>query len=157
MKSRGALILSLLAVALCHSAHAAGKKNDKAVVSFHLQAESIDNPKMIFPYSVGGEKQFFRRMPEIRTKDIESFSSGPSVHDENEFTVAFRLKKTAAQRLQLVTNANQGRWMAAQLNGRVVDCTIVDAPVDDGVLVIWNGVTAADIDTLEKALKRTKE
>lgn len=157
MKSCVAILLFALAVVLSPPAQAAGKKNDKAVVSFHIQAEAIDNPKMIFPYKVGGETQYFRRMPEFHTKDIKSFASGPSVHEDGEFTVVFRLKRGAIQRLQAVTTANQGRWMAAQLNGRVIDCVMVDAPVEDGVLVIWNGVTAADVNTLEKALKRTKE
>ena len=157
MKFRVALILSMLVVALAPTTNGAGKKNDKAIVSFHMQAESTDNPKMIFPYVVGGERQFFRRMPDIRTKDIASFTSFPSPHSETEFAVAFRLKKTAANRLRVLTNANQGSWLAAQMNGRVIDCLYIDAPVDDGVLVIWNDVTAGDIATLEKALPRTNE
>jgi len=144
-------------LALAPATNGAGKKNSKAIVSFHMQAESIDNPKMIFPYVVAGQEEFFRRMPDIRTKDLKSFTSFPSPHDENEFAVAFRLKKTAANRLRVLTNANQGRWIAAQLNGRVVDAMIIDAPVNDGVLVIWNGVTAGDIATLEKALPLTNQ
>ena len=47
--------------------------------------------------------------------------------------------------------------MITQLNGRVVDGVLIDRQIDDGQLVIWKGVTLADVATLDKALPRTGE
>ena len=63
----------------------------------------------------------------------------------------------AANRLVAISNMNQGRWMIAQINGRVLDGVLIDKQIDDGVLVIWKGVTLADIAVLDEAFPRAGE
>ncbi len=155
MHSRLAALLLTLVLAFTASAYAGGKKNNKASITFHMETEGTDNPKMIFPQLANGQQRFFRRMPEIATKDIESFSPFPS--EVGEYGLALKLKRPAANRLAAITNANQNRWMITQLNGRVVDGILIDKQIDDGVLVVWKGVTLADIDVLDKVLPRTGE
>ena len=122
-----------------------------------METEATDNPKMIFPQMTNGQQRFFRRMPEISIKDIVSFNPFPSDAGGDDYGIVFTLKPSAARRFSAVTNANQGRWLIAQLNGRVVDGVLIDKTVNDGNLVIWKGVTLADIATLDKSLPRTGE
>jgi hypothetical protein len=153
MNSRIAALSMMVVFALAAPLFAAGKKENKASVSFHMETESTDNPKMIFPQLENGQTRYFRRTPEISLKDIVSFSPFPSDVGE-EYGVVFKLKGNAARRLSALSNANQGRWMVTQVNGRVVDGLIIDKTVDDGYIVIWKGVTLNDTKILDKELPR---
>ena len=154
MNVRLALILALLAVLPAQMAAAAGKRSDKAKVSFHMQTEATDNPKMIFPHVSNGRQRHYLRMPEFSTKDVLSFNPFPSDLGGGDYGMILKLKPTSAQRLAAITNANQGRWMVAQVNGRPMDGVLIDKPVTDGILVIWSGLTMADVDSFDKAFPR---
>lgn len=153
MVSRIAALLMVLTLALAPAVFASGKKEDKASVTFHMETEPTDNPKMIFPQLANGKQRFFRRLPEFATKDVLTFNPFPS-EIAGDYGIVLKLKGSAANRLAAISNANQGRWMIAQVNGRVVDGVFLDRQIDDGVLVIWKGVTLADITLLDSALPR---
>lgn len=155
MRFRGALLLIVLLLVWTPALHAAGKKEDKATVSFHIETEATDNPKMIFPQLVNGQTRYFRRVPEAILKDVHSFSPFASDLGGGDYGLLLTLKGHAAKRLSAITTVNQGRWMISQVNGRVVDGVLIDKPVNDGRLVIWKGVTLADIALLDEELPRT--
>lgn len=155
MHSRIAALTTMVVLALAPAGFAGGKKEPKVSVTFHMETEATDNPKMIFPQMANGERRFFRRLPEVGTKDIASFNPFPSDFGGDDYGVVFQLKGNAATRLAALTNANQGRWMIAQVNGRVVDGVMIDQQISDGKLVIWKGVTLADINLLDKEFVRT--
>lgn len=156
MNSRFAALLMLAVLVFIPSAFASGKKEPKVSVTFHLETDATDNPKMIFPQQANGQRRFFRRLPEISTKDILSFSPFPSEVDGG-YGIAVKLKSSAVNRLAAVTNANQGKWMISQVNGHVLDGFFIDKQIDDGVLVIWKGITLADIALLDEELPRAGE
>lgn len=143
----------MVVLALAPGVFAGGKKEEKSSVTFHLETEATDNPKMIFPQLANGQTRYFRRLPEISLKDIALFSPFPSTAGD-DYGLVFRLKPSAANRLAAITGANIGRWMIAQINGRVVDGVMIDQQINDGVIVIWKGVTLADVELLDKELKR---
>lgn len=146
-----ALVFSLLPASL---SQASGKKENKAEVSFHMETEATDNPKMIFPQMANGKTRYFRRMPEISTKDLVSFSPFPSEFGEGDYGLVVVLKESAAGRLSAITTANQGRWLISRVNGRVMDGVLIEKTVNDGKLVIWKGVTLADIALLDETFPR---
>lgn len=150
-------LLVLVATLLPAPLHAAGSKEGKAQVSFHLQAEVGDAPKMIYPLMVGERRVNFKRMPEVQTKDVASYKAIPSKTQAGIYDIVIKLKPHAAERLQLMTNANRGRFMASQLNGRTGEAMLINQQVNDGVLVIWGVATAADLETLAKAIKGSVE
>ncbi len=154
MKTRRAALLIMAALALAPVAHASGKKETKTAVSFHMETEGTDNPKMIFPFLANGKERFFRRLPEISMKDVMSFNPFPSEFGGGDYGVVFKLKGSAANRFTAITSANSGRWMISQINGRVVDGFLIDKPVTDGQIVIWKGVTLQDIALLDAEFPR---
>ncbi len=156
MKSCVAAFLMVAILALAPALFGGGKKENKASVTFHLETEATDNPKMIFPQGVGDQTRYFRRMPEIGIKDIVSFSPFPADTGEG-FGIVFKLKSNAVNRFAAVTAANQDRWLISQLNGRAVDGVIIDKQVNDGFIVIWKGVTLADVKILDEEIPRTGE
>ena len=155
MHFRFAALLIMLVLGWSPSVSAGGKKNTKAIISFHMETESTDNPKMIFSQLTNGQTRYFRRMPEVSTKDIVSFTPFPSDAGGDDYGVVFVLKENAAKRLSAITNASQGRWIVSQLNGRVIDGFLIDKQVDDGRIVIWKGVTLADTAILDESMPRT--
>jgi|AntRauTorckE6833_2_1112554.scaffolds.fasta_scaffold09057_3 hypothetical protein len=137
------------------AAYAGGNKKNTRV-SFHLETSGTDNPKMIFPHVISGEKLFFRRVPEISSLDFVAFSPFPS-DVEGSYGVVFQLKDAAARRLAAVSSANQEKWLVCQAFGRVVDAVIIDRPVNDGMIVVWKGVTLEEIAELDKNIPRIGE
>lgn len=154
MNIRFAALAIVLALIPSSPLLASGKKDNKAEVSFHMETEATDNPKMIFPQMANGKTRYFRRMPEISTKDIVSFSPFPSEFGEGDYGLLVVLKESAAGRLSAITTANQGRWLISRVNGRVMDGVLIEKTVNDGKLVIWKGVTLADIALLDETFPR---
>jgi len=154
MQTRRAALLTMLGLALSPAVFASGKKEMKATLSFHIETEATDNPKMIFGQMAYGKTRYFRRMPEITTKDVVSFSPFPSDAGGDDYGMVFILKENAAKRLAAITNINQGKWLLAQINGRVVDGVLIDKPVNDGRIVIWKGATLADVTIFDGDLPR---
>lgn len=156
MRTRRAALLLMAVLALIPTVQAGGKKENKVAVSFHMETEGTDNPKMIFSQLANGKQRYFRRMPEISMKDIQSFSPFPS-EVGGDYGVVFKLKPTGANRFTAITSANSGRWMISQINGRILDGFLIDKPVNDGVVVIWKGVTIQDVNLLDGELPRIGE
>lgn len=128
---------------------------DKPVggVSFHLETEAGGNPKMVFEQLVAGQQRFFHRTPEISTRDVVAFSPFPA-EDPGSYGVVLQLGRRGANRLSAVTAANQGRWLCALINGNVVDAVLIDQQVNDGMLVIWKGITLPEIKQFDKVCPR---
>lgn len=152
MPTRRAILAILIFPLLAPLAGAAGKKNEKFSISFHLEAEATDNPKMIFQQMVGGRAKVFKRVPEIHSKDIASFAPFPTA--DGDYGLVLRLHPAAVNRIHAVTTANQGRWLVALVNGRVADAVLIDKPVSDGRMVIWKRVMLADITLMDEVLPR---
>jgi len=151
-------LFAIAALALCPglTAHASGKKGEPTAVSFHLQADDTDNPKLIFPQPTAGKNVFYRRAPDVNFKDIAAFNPFPS-QDGDGFGMMVQLKPHAKHRVAALTNGSVNRWMLAMVNGRVVDAVIVDREINDGHLVIWKGIGAAEIDALDQKIPRIGE
>jgi hypothetical protein len=154
MKARAAVMMMCGLGLLGSHVDAGGKADSKASVSFHIETEATDNPKMIFPQQTNGQIRYFRRLPEITSKDVAAFRPCPSDSGGDDYGIVFQLKETGARRLAAISNINQGRWLLAQINGRVVDAVQIDNPIEDGFLVVWKGVTTAELNLFDAAYPR---
>lgn len=148
-----AAFVMMFVTALAPNALASGKKEIKTSISFHMETDATDNPKMIFPQLANGQTRYFRRMPEITTKDVVAFSPFPSDVGDG-YGIVFKLKPAAVNRLAALTAANQGKWLIVQVNGRVVDGVLIDKQISDGFIVIWKGVTLDDVAIFDKSMPR---
>lgn len=149
------LMLFLCLIGTQLSATAGGNAKNTTAITLHIETEGTDNPKMIFPQMANGKTRYFRRLPEISGKDIRSYSPFPC--ETGGFGLTLLLKPTAANRYAAITSANQGKWLIAQVNGRVVDGVMIDQQVSDGVVIIWKGIELADIKLLDKTLPRIED
>jgi len=149
------LILSAAFGLLALPARAGSKPGEVPSVSFHVETDSNDNPKLIFPLDIDGKRHYFRRLPEVSAKDVQAFAPFPS-SDGSTYGVLFGLKPGGANRLASVTTERQGQnqFMLAMVNGRPVDVVLIDKAVVDRVIVIWKGITAAEIEQYDKLAPR---
>jgi len=137
------LLLSLFAFSLLAPAYGMGKKQDKNQLTFHLQGDQTDGPKMVFPLPMGNQKGFFRKSPLTFTKEILAYK--PFFSDDGTAGATFAFSQAASTRIAALTTQNQGKWIVAMLNGRPVDFLRIDNPVRDGRLVIWRGIKESEI------------
>jgi hypothetical protein len=134
----------------------AGGDKKLAQISFHVETDASDNPKMILTHEFLGKKRYFRRVPDIASKDFVAFKPFPA-DDQASYGILIQLKESSGKRLAAVTTANQGKFLACQAFGRVVDGVIIDMPVSDRAIVIWKGLTLDEIRELDKVLPRIGE
>lgn len=132
---------------------AGSKKDDRLVLQFNIQGSETDGPKMSVPQEVAGARVFFRLSPTISTHDIDSFRPFPA-DDGYSYGVLLKLNRTGAQRLAATTNANQGKLLMARVNGRALDVVKIDQTVNDGLLVIWQGITVGEVALADKMMPR---
>ena len=138
---------------LAFPAYAGDKKGQNIAVSFHMETDANNNPKNIYTQTVAGKVRYFQKAPDITSKDIVAFS--PFLADNGvDYGAVFRLRGSAASRLENITAANQGRMLAAVVNGRFVDNVMIDQPVKDGFIVIWNGIQDAELKEYDKLVPR---
>lgn len=154
---RSIILAAVVGLALVAPVIAGGKAGEDPMVSFHIETDHAENPKMVFPIEVGGKTRYFRRLPEIGTRDIAAFRPFPGDDGANTYGIVFQLKNGPSRRLASITNANQGRMLLAMTNGRPVDMVMIDQQVNDGFIVIWKGVTEAEIRLYDKAAPRIGE
>ncbi|MEO5916987.1 MAG: hypothetical protein ABIS50_22350 [Luteolibacter sp.] len=154
MQSRIAALTMMVVLALAPAGFAGGKKEHKASITFHMETAATDNPKMTFTQMANGKMRTFLRSPEISINDVASFVPFPSDVGDG-YGLVLTLKGGAVTRLAAITNNNAGSWMIVQVNGRVVDGVMIDKEVSDGRMVIWKGVTLADVTLLDSELPRT--
>ena len=153
MTSRIAILLTTLILAFAPATFAGSKRDSKISATFHMETDQNEDQKMIFSQMANGKVRFFRRSPEISTKDVVAFSPFPA-EGADGYGMVFQLSGMGKHRLTATTSANVGRVLLAQINGRVVDGVIIDKVIDDGFLVVWKGITLNDVKAFDDAMPR---
>ena len=149
-------LIPLLLLGSLLPTHAGGKKQDMAGISFHMETEPGENPKMVFPQVLSGKERYFRRVPEVTAKDLKAFRPFEDPGGAG-YGVLVELKPGAVNRLAGVTAANTGKWLLARVNGNIVDAVKIDKQITDGKLVIWKGISQEGIVAMDKILPRIGE
>ncbi|MDP4938031.1 MAG: hypothetical protein NWR21_01840 [Verrucomicrobiales bacterium] len=149
MRHRLLIVLFLLATAMwCHGM---GKQYKLYLVTFHIEGESTDNPKMITPVKLGQEHRqyFFSKIPTFTDNDVAWFYPF-SAADGVSFGVAFRMKEHATIELKAITLTNQGKLLGLRCSDAPLQAVLIDKPIDDGVVVIWSGLQQRHLQEFRK-------
>lgn len=143
-------ILIALCVCLVHPL-VAGDGKQKHTFSFHSEGNAVDGAKRTFTHSIDGEPKVFQTVPDITQMDFAGFV--PFRASDGSYAAAFTLTRHGAVKLNQLTLAKRGAYMVATVDMKVVDYMLIDKPVNDGVLVLWRGLTAEHVLFIEKKLK----
>jgi hypothetical protein len=147
------LAAALLSVLLLPSVLAGGKKPEGLSVNFHLQGNRDDGPNRVFAQLTAGQEIYYQLAPAFSSKDFTSFVPFPA-DDGASYGVLVKLNAGAATRLTSITADNRGQYLLAIVNGQVRDAVLIDRAVDDGVLVIWQRISIAEVRQADAAMPR---
>lgn len=131
--------------------HGAGQKDKGYLITFHVEAEDNSNPKMVTPVKLGAEHRqyFFGKLPTFSANDIQWFYPFTS-QDGYTYGAAFRFKEHASQELKAITLTNQGKLLAVRCSDAPIHAVLIDRPIDDGVVVVWNGLQQRHLEEFRK-------
>lgn len=149
MQRRLIILLTLFATVMWCSA--GGKQYKLYLVTFHLEGEETDNPKMITPVKLGQEHRqyFFSKIPSFTDKDIAWFYPF-SAADGVSFGAAFKMKEHSAVELKAITLTNQGKLLGLRCSDAPLQAVLIDRPIEDGVVVIWSGLQQRHLQEFRK-------
>ncbi len=143
------LLCSLLAMAaVCLGA---GKKYKLYLVTFHMEGDQTDNPKMVVPVKLGTDHRqyYFSKIPSFTDHDMAWFYPFTS-RDGASFGAAFKLKDHAATELKALTLTNQGKLLGLRCSDAQLQAVLIDRPIDDGVIVVWEGLQQRHLQEFRK-------
>lgn len=143
-------------LALPAASIAGGKKGAPVSVSFHLQGDAGEGQKFVFPFKTAGQQIYYRKNPEFSLKDIIAFQSFPS-EDPSSYGLILQLNKVGRQRLASMSASNNGKFLLAMVNGTVRDAVLIDRQVNDGLLVIWQRIGAAEVRAADTLMPKIGE
>lgn len=141
---------------LCISANAAGKKAPPASISFHLEGSAAEAPKFAREFNTLAGTRYFRKVPEVSSKNIQACSPFPA-DDDRTYGMVFKLNAQGSKRLNEVTTMHQGKLLLSLVNGQPLGVVRIDKPVNDGILVIWTGITQQEVKLYDQIAPRIGE
>ena len=151
----GTISLVVLMI-LSAAAYGGGRKGSKAFfISFHVEGENVGGSRRVVADTIGGRQVYFKRSPAITSKDIEAYWPFPA--DDGTFGVALKLNARGRRELQTLGIVEQGKLLRAVVSMRLVDTLVIDQAPNDGTIVIWRGVTEADLAKMAKMFKQMGE
>lgn len=145
------LLLAALLLAATPSGDGAGTQSKLSMISFHVEGDQTDNPKMITPVKLGAEHRqyFFSNIPSFTDKDIAWFYPFTAA-DGVSFGAAFRLKEHAAVELKAISLTNQGKLLGLRCADVPMQAVLIDRPIEDGIIVIWSGLQQRHLQDFRK-------
>ncbi len=130
-------------------------KKPKFTITVHAQAEEMDVPKTMFPVDIGGRRVMFKILPEISQENVVAMHAFPA-ETGNGQGVALQLEVRGRSSLEMATRTRRGEYLLAMVNGVPVDYLVIDRPVSDGLITIWQGFTPEVIKEMEKKYRKIK-
>jgi len=125
------------------------------VITFHSQASPDDPRKTMFPFQLEGKPLLFKLVPEISQANVTAFHPFPAETGKGN-GMALRLDFRGAGALEMVTRSKQGEYLLAMVNGIPVDYVVIDKPVHDGLITIWQGVPDDVIKVMDQKYTRLR-
>lgn len=141
----------MLLFLLVSPAMGGGKKSQSFLITFHVEGAADEAPEFASPVKLGTEMRqyYFRKVPEFTDQDIDWFYPFVS-QDGQTFGAAFKLNESASQQLKALCLTHQGKLLGARIANAPYTAVMIDRPVDDGVLVVWQGLGKAHLKAFEK-------
>ena len=144
------LLLPLM-IALASPALLLGmSKKPGCVITFHTLAAPNDPPKTMFPFDLNGKRIYFKIVPEFSQENISAYKAFPA-ENGNGKGMAIQLDFRGKAALELITREHKDEYLLAMINAKPVDFVVMDEPVMDGMVTIWQGVTD---DTIKEIAKK---
>jgi len=140
---------------LCASAGGGSTKGGQLVVSIHMQGgEDATQPELITPVKLGTEHKqyYFIKIPIFTDRDFLWYYPFVS-QDGNSHGVAFKLKEERIPLLTKISSEHQGKLLGTRVVDAPLNAILIDQPVTDGVIVIWDGLAKSHLQVIDTKVK----
>ncbi len=139
-----ALLLSLSAMATTSA------KAKHCTVRVHTQANANDGSVFATPVTtpLTSKTIYIEKIPTISERDVAAFRAYQA--RDGSFGALLQLNDHGRLALETLSIEHRGTTLLVLVNGRAVTELLVDRPVSDGQLYIAAGLSAADIQLMEK-------
>lgn len=132
------------------------EKRPNYSLTFHVPAGEMDPPKTMFPMELNGRRMFFKVVPEFSQQNIIAFHPFPSESGSGSGAV-FQLDFRGKSELEIISRTRRDEYLLTMLNGQPVDYVVLDQPVLDGVVTVWQGLTDEVIKEMGKRIQRIRK
>lgn len=156
-------MIRLLSLILCfsflnaHDASAKGKNRAKVMISFHLETTNVQNKELAIEADTQMGKKFIEKFPIFITSNFTAYYPFQSPHEGELYGVSLQLNQKSAARLKSISAENKGKYIVANVNGKVVDMIYIDKQVDGRVITIWRGLDPAILKLVNPILPQIGE
>jgi hypothetical protein len=144
---RTLMVTLLLALGTVSMAQA---KSRHCTVRVHAETNANDGSVFATPVTtpLTGKNIFIEKIPSISEGDVAAFRAYPA--KDGSFGVLLQLNDHGRLALETMSMEHRGNTLIVLVNGRAVTEMVVDRRVSDGRLYIASGLTAADVQAMEK-------
>ena len=139
-----------IALLLILAAPLALAKSKKCTIRVHAQGNENDGSGFATPVTtpISGKNIFIEKIPAISEHDVSAYR--PYSAANGSFGVLLQLDEHGRLALDTLSVERRGSTVLVFINGRVVTEFLIDRRVSDGQIFIASGLTAADIESMQK-------
>lgn len=144
------LLPLLLILASCA---ATDEKTPDYSITFHAIASDMDPPKTMFPFDLNGKRMLFKIVPEFSQQNVIAFHPFPSTTGDGKGAV-LQLDFRGKSQLEIASRTRKDEYLLTMVNAKPVDYVVLDQPVMDGMITIWQGLSDEVIKKMDKKIQR---
>jgi len=133
----------------------AGDGRPDHTVSFHIEGREQDGPNRVFVETILGIEYFFNRIPDITHEHFASYYPFEA-RDGTTLGAAFFLNEKGRNNLVQLSTVNLNTYLVTVVDSRAVHYVKIDRPINDGIIIVWRGLTPEIIEWFDKKLKLTR-
>ena len=125
-------------------------KSKKCTVRLHVQGNENDGSAFANPVTtpISRKNIFIEKIPAISEHDVSAYRPYPAAN--GSFGVLLQLDEHGRLTLDAVSVEHRGSTVLVFINGRAVTELLIDRRVSDGQIFVASGLTAADIESMQK-------
>jgi len=125
-------------------------RDNKLLITSHIQTVQMEHPSEIMTLPIGGEAMTFRKVPEFSQRSISAFEPF-AAEDGQTYGVLLQLDTKGKNALELASRMNTGMSMLTMIDAVPVDMVQIDRPISDGRFTIWRGLAKKEAGDLSGA------
>jgi hypothetical protein len=130
-------------------------RENKLLITVHVQSEAVEHPSEIMKLPIGGQEMTFKKIPEFSQRSISGFEPFPA-EDGQGYGVLLQLDTKGRNALELASRMSHGMVMLTMVKALPIDMVELDQPITDGRFTIWRGLSKETIDEMDKFYPRIK-
>lgn len=121
-------------------------------IGMHPEGDENEGPRMVRGEVLAGRKIWFRISPEVSGRHFSGYA--PFAAADGTFGVALQLNAEGGRAVLVMCSTYPGKVVRIIANGHPVDAQRIAKPPSDGRIIIWQGLSRADLLLFDKTLKR---